>query len=364
MTEVQSMILNLSFPDSLDEVYDIMESSGEFDIEVIARDAAEYEWTIAKWAKPGDIVFFMHSRTSIQRIRRLKKELRDNTDCWKREGKYEVLRTALNRAEELYDCYGGKIFALAKIDSQPTNYGEEDNGFTPHWKSRIYASVCDAYLLSNPIDLAEFKSFVILSTGGTITPVYGAEFEKLRDLVLSKNDGPLYLKQCISMPIPFMKMNENNWLDVASKYRMSFIYEKQFRAFYVDYFLRIFSDRKRFYEECACEKSGQPTSFVDNVIVFSKQYLPVEVKLSVKAERDLERQVRKYCYLDKLYLDKKKGKLAVDYPIVNNKVFVIDTFSTYLYHYDEDYLEEITNLNQIKDNKDIIAVRELVMAKM
>ena len=76
MNYVQSYISNISFPDSLEEVYNYAHF---FDMEKImmAGECGEYEerkteWTAPKWCKKGDIVFFMCMQTADAKIRKIK----------------------------------------------------------------------------------------------------------------------------------------------------------------------------------------------------------------------------------------------------------------------------------------------------
>ena len=72
MNYVQAYISNISFPNSLDEVYNYAHF---FNMEAIIRggDDGEYEdretaWTAPKWCKKGDIVFFMHAKYANSKI--------------------------------------------------------------------------------------------------------------------------------------------------------------------------------------------------------------------------------------------------------------------------------------------------------
>lgn len=329
-------------------------------MEYLITEEDDYCWTAPKWAKPGDIVFFMHSKSSLQTIRRLKKELKCNKDILSKSD-YVLLSDTLERGEELYNRYGGKIFLIAQIDGktfeeEPLEY--DDN---PQWKSRIYTYLTGYKLLEDPVGLDEFNNFIKLSCGGTITPVFGKEFERLKEIVQSKNEVPDYLIKSRSMPIPLSRIDNNNWFEVASKYRFSFLYESQFRTYYVDYFLKLLGDRKTFYRECDCIKYGQHKSWVDNVILLKGKYLPVEVKLSVKAEDDIKKQVRKYCRLDELILNRKNDLSAPIEKVYRDNVLIIDTFGLYVFDYDADSIIEICLLEEIKGINDIRELRNKVI---
>ena len=68
MSEVQAVILNLSFPKGLNEIIDLIHEKGKLDMQALLEtDGIEesiHSWTLPKWIKPGDIVFYMHSKNS------------------------------------------------------------------------------------------------------------------------------------------------------------------------------------------------------------------------------------------------------------------------------------------------------------
>ena len=52
------------------------------------------------------------------------------------------------------------------------------------------------------------------------------------------------------------------------------------------------------FEECECSRSGNPTGIADYFVSVHGQWVPVEAKLNVNAERDLAGQLQKYLYVD------------------------------------------------------------------
>ncbi|SFP96380.1 hypothetical protein SAMN02910358_00296 [Lachnospiraceae bacterium XBB1006] len=358
MLEVQAVIVNFSFPKSLEELLAIERENGGLDIENLLENADLYSWTMPKWIKPDDIAFLMHARSSITTIRHLKKQLKMDRTVFSNE-EYKILTEALEVGEEIYRKFGGKIFMVARVGGKPY-YGEpEELGYSPHWKSRIYADIKEGHVLKTPIDLSEFNSFIKLSCGGTFTPVYGKQYEQLKSLIKTKNEIPDYMDKSVAMPIPFARMNDKNWMQASVKYRRSFMYESQFRAFYVDYFLRGLADRKTIYRECACKKDKSRPAFVDNVIIFGGKYLLVEVKLSKDAEQNLFGQLKKYCDVKELKLDSKrdvdKSLIVADY------VLLIDTYGVYLYSYKNESLIRIADLDDIRDSDDILKIRNAIL---
>lgn len=369
MNYVQSFITNIAFPTSLDELYnyahlfnieqiltliDEVDFSDPFDEDTYTQRTNE--WTAPKWAKTGDIVFFMHSKTAISKITRLKTELLQHRDEF-RSNKFWTMMNAISRAKALYSAYGGKIFAVAKITGHPHYIGSDDD-FPVHWTNRIYAETDSIFLLENPVDISEFNSKITISRTGAITAVFGDNFDYLKSLILHKNKVvESYFKEAVAEPMPLHNINENNWLTVVNKHRRSFFLEEQFRSYYVNSFLSHFGDIKTFWRECRCIRANKNDTFVDNVIKFNGMYLPVEVKLSVSTEQDIIKQISSYCRLDELQLDKDKHIFDNMY---SNNVLVIDTDKIYIY---SDVIKDFTyviDLDDIKTTDDIIALRSCV----
>ena len=371
MQEVQAVILNIAFPKSLEEVLKIQHDEGYFDIEYLLANCALSDcsepptttWTVRKWCKKGDIIFFMHSKSSHATISRLKNELKRYSDDYT-EDDFNTLTAALERGSELYQKYGGKILAVAQISGTPVYDKIDEQERIIHWQSPLYATVSGYYCLKSPIELSEFNTFITLSTGGAITPVFGKEFEALKALIMSKNAVPRYLEESVAMPIPLAKITGDNWIQVASQYRRSFFLEKQFRAYYVDYLLESLGDRKGFFVECPCIKQGRKPSFADNVIVMDGKYLPVEVKLNIHAEQDLIGQLRKYCAVDALILDKKKNRFAAPDKLFNQGVLTIDTDAVYWYSDIDQSICQIWSLDNVSAKRDILNLREQVISLM
>ena len=337
---VQSYISNISFAKSIDEIISRYENYSEYTTldPIFNEDCVE--WTAPKWAKNDDIVFFMFSKTSIDTIHHLNKFFESNINEYSSDVQ-KTIKTSLAHGEELYESYGGCIFAVGRINGTLLNddFAVENNF---HWQGRIYAPIGEIIILEKPIHISEFNSFILISRQSSITPLFGDNFEQLKNLIL-KNNKIGYLINAHSSPVPLAKINSDNWFSVANQYRRSFFLEYQFRVFFVDYLLPLLSDDKRFYEECSCVKDNQPVTFVDNVILFNSKYLPVEIKLNINAEKDLQKQCRQYCSLKKLFLKKNNEKQVDKNEIYANNVLIIDTNGIYIFS------ESINKINKILD---------------
>lgn len=340
-------INNIAFPKSLEELKETyIDTYGMFDIEDVLT-CQETSWTSPRWAMAGDICFFMHAKSARITISALKTELIRNRNAYS-EADYQELLYWLDHGKDLYKKYGGKIFAVAMVIDAPEE--DCDDNRIIHWKAPIYAEMGGFWRLERPIDISEFKKYVTLSSRGAITPVYGEEFINLRKLIMDKNQGsPKYLRTSIAADAETSRINRENWIRIASAYRHSFIYEKQFRYYYVDYFLSSVGDIKTIYCECRCVKHGvTDTSRVDNIIRFHGRYLPVEVKLSFPDESNLIAQVKKYCNDDEVFLDKNEKRGVRKELLYNNHVLLIDRDLVCLY---DDRTGTISNLYCFDDLK-------------
>lgn len=371
MNSVQSFITNISFPTSLDELYDYAHL---FDVEKILGldyfnlidkkgvfhmdnpkiyESRKTSWTAPKWCKKGDIVFFMHSKTANATISRLKTELLQyqnqmESDC------FWTLMNALFRAKKLHDTYGGKIFAIGEVCGELHYYQDDD----AHYKSTVFASMDKIFLLEKPIDISEFNSKITVSRQGSITPVSGENFDFLKQVIQHKNKiVEEYFQEAVATLVPLYNLTDENWLPVLNQYRRSFFLEEQFRTYYVNRFLKYFGDNKTFYRECTCIKQGNAKKFVDNVIKFQGKYLLVEVKLSVSAEQNIIGQLANYSCIDELWLDKNR-KILDGY--FRNNILAIDTDHIYIYNNFQHEIKPIYNLDDIKTCEDIIKLREVI----
>ncbi len=356
---VQSFINNISFPKSLDELQVFIYKHGCFNVEDILQNEDEY-WTVPKWAKPGDIVFFMHSKTAIAKITALTTQLINHADQFSTE-EFSAMDEWLKRGRKLYEKFGGKIFAIGRVKGEPVyeNYTDDDD--VPfHWNSRIYADIDSVIVLENPVDISEFNDFILVSRGPAITAVLGEQFERLREIISKRNRLPRYVRDSVAIPIPLKDINKDNWISMANRYRRSFFLEIQFRSFYVDYLLPLLGDQKKTYRECRCVKTGYPDSFVDNIIKFDGKYLPVEIKLDINAEKNIKGQTIKYCDVEKCYLTNKETKYIDFKSMYRSNVLIIDTYCIYLFDANKNSIASLYNLDDLDHESKIQKVHDII----
>ena len=353
---VQSFVSNMSAPTSLEE---LMYTDGLTLPENLMSESTN-EWTAPKWAKAGDVVFFMHSKTARTSLTRLRTELTDRKSEFQ-AAEYTLLMGHIEDALDIHAQYGGKIFAVGRVCGGP-EYANSDEliGSVVHWKSRNYSAIDNIRVLDHPVDISVFRDYIYITRGGATTPLFDKEFECLREDVGRNNDLPAYVRNAIARPIPLRRINKSNWIEVAYDYRRCFILEKQFRQFYVDYLLRDIGDQKKFFTECRCQRADINDSFMDYVMLFDGKFLPVEVKLAVSAEPNIVDQVSKYVHNSCVYLADDGTRCADWREFHDGKVLIVDTDKIYMYDDTVGTLDDIYDLNELDSPKKLADIRQAI----
>jgi hypothetical protein len=121
---------------------------------------------------------------------------------------------------------------------------------------------------------------------------------KLRN-VGQKNTLPPFLRDARGGEAGFRNVNTSNWPTISCAQHVRFIHETQIRAYLLDYLLAEVKDPGTpLLEECQCFRDGRATGFADYFIKLHGQWVPVEAKLNMLAEKDILRQVAKYMHID------------------------------------------------------------------
>ena len=355
MTGVQAFVTNNTLPKDFEDFFQYLELGYAYPVESLTCNEGEpEEWTAPKWCREDDIVFFMFAARAKSNLSRARNQyLREYRERFGEEDRRAIDET-FDYLFGLHKQLGGKIFAIGRVSGASFFQRDVEYGRDVHWKSTIYAPISDIYQLKRPVDISEFREFLTISRVGTITPVMGSAFRQLKELIMRHNEVPMYFAKSDATPTPLMSINEENWLEVNNLYRHSYFLEHQFRVYYVDYFLRLLGDTKSFYSECVCVSALSDNSRVDNVVKFYGKYLPVEVKLNVRGERDLPGQCRRYCRLKTIELRRPMDG-SVCY---TDHVFVIDTGAVYLYAYETHSVAELKSLDEFEEPADVLAFRE------
>lgn len=352
---VQAYILSLTYESTLDELWERIEYQGCDTITCLSVTKHDdiYEYVAPNWIAEGDIVFFYYAKSSLKTIKRLKNEcenLNISDDLYTHKS---LLKKTLENAEKIYKMVGGCIITVGQIVGV-AEIGESVEH--PHFKSKIFAPVTNFLNLEVVIPFEIFSEYIEFKYRGSITPVLGESFEKLKEDILEDNSYIDYLKNAHSVPTPLSGISDSNWLTITKEYRRKFFLEIQFRKYYVDYFLKHFGDYKKFYSECSCYRNGKLTGIADKCIQFNGKYVFIEVKLNIKSVPHIEEQLEKYCEVEIANLTDDKKISKAD--IVQNYVFLIDINGLYIYSHRTGKIEIVKKLDYIKAICDIKDLRQ------
>lgn len=177
---------------------------GEYVLERVIYEQNEIDgWTVPRWAKHGDVVFFMHASSVKSYLRSIRKTLTEQKNSYSRKEFNKAMRF-IQHGLDLYNKYGGKIFAIAHVTGLPELLNSEEEGEL-YWHSKIYAKISKAYFLEHPVDISEFRHFISIAKRTSITPVVGNNFDKLKEL--HGNDIPRYVAEAKAVPLPLTDIN-------------------------------------------------------------------------------------------------------------------------------------------------------------
>lgn len=357
---VEAFVNNVSVPKSLEELAArYLDGNDAQNLVKEVIDDGFTSWTSPKWAKRGDIVLFMHSKTANSTLTRLRTQVRTQLN----PKSPAAIQFEKSIADQLafHKKYGGKIFAIGRVKSAPERMTVDPNA---HFKSNTFCDINDLFLLDNPIHISQFNSFIMISRLSGITPVYGKEYDRLKEIITENNDVPDYFQNSYSTPFPHTLVNEENWMELGLEYRYSFTLEVQFRQCYVNYLLKRLGDQRTIYMECSCYKGNNPVTFVDNIIRIGGKLLPVEIKLNKNVEPNLEGQCEQYCKLDNIVLSKKAVKAVNMNTVIDDKVLVIDTFGVYMFFLKDLSIRFVHDLDEIRSEKDIQELRNKILKRI
>lgn len=349
----QAYILNISAIQSVEELREMIRKKYPHTVEMPLLDGYnEVGWyTAPSWIMDGDIVFFYHAVTAKEHNKRLRRQIRhsDFDDA-------DELNKYLDYCDILYEKYGGRIYAVGKVAGSA--FYSESEWEHPHFKSRIFAPISNVEKLEFPLSADIFKEFLPITRHSGITPVLGNDFMNLKSLLLRYNELPC-LKECTSVSIPLREVKKGNWLKSANENGRRFLYEAQFRKYYVDYLLICLSDNGKYYSEVSCVKDGTISGRADNCIKFDGKYLFIEVKLHMFSKYDLIEQAQQYCNVDSFHIG--KDIISSD-GIYQNQVLLIDEKRICIYDTKlNDCVSEIAELYSIKSMYDIRNLKKMIV---
>ena len=173
-------ITNFQSPLDLDELQEFQKSGYGSNLSSLLEDS-EYgtEWSVPSDAAPFDVVFFMCAATSTdsRHMAGVRKQAKLSGD--------QALIDLAEAQYTLHKTYAGKILAVGLVEAEPEAVESGDGNSRPHWFSRIYPVI----LLENPIDISEFRDFIMVSRTGAITKLDDIQYDALIHVIVNRNSG-------------------------------------------------------------------------------------------------------------------------------------------------------------------------------
>lgn len=312
--EVQACISSVSFPTSMDGLRETLRWNAEYgrpalDMDILLRYDPDKgsEWTGPRWLTTGDVMFFYHTKSAKDHINRLVRELRaTRPGVGDSLGRLlallgyvtkEELVNALHHALELAARYSGTIFACARVGG--TSELVEDISRHSHFKSRVAVPLAQVHVFESPLPPGVVEQCVRIQRAGAVTIIGRREFDEIRSQLAAANQIPEFLSQVQFTDRGFQQVNQSNWPSISCAAGSRFRLESQIRSYLLDFLLNEVKDANTpLLLECTCLRDGCKTGTVDYFVQVHGRWIPVEAKLNVLSEMDIESQIERYIHID------------------------------------------------------------------
>lgn len=337
---VHACITAVSFPETLSELLWMVGEgpngygNTHMELLILDHDEEDGSWTAPRWITTGDILFFYHTKKSTKRIERLLRDYDRGHPDWDEITDPGAMVLLLEQQMDIAATYAGTIFACAQISGRARYESENPpQRDERHWRGHIYAPYPRVDIFESPLPDTEFHRYLRLSTGGTLTPLYGAAFTGVQELLRVRNRSlPDYLERAKPGGIGFRDVTSRTWRSVILRPETHFIDEGQVRAYLIDYLLKEIKDpRTTILEECSCIRNGTTMGVVDYIIRVGGVWLPVEAKLNIYAERDLPTQLKKYRLADGFRATRGTERGRKQDSATASSVLIVDAAGVYLF---------------------------------
>lgn len=314
---VESAITSVSFPKSLADDPKTVEKVEKWldDLRALRDSGGEpLSWTAPSGMKSGDVLFFYLTKSSEVNLKRLRRNLDDETSVGgflrKAFAKHRTrsFRRSLDEAIEMAEEYAGRVFACGEVVGRPAPEAPEP-GYSPRFESRLFAPVGRVHVFDAPLAYDELSRRVGIRQGA-ITALHGKSFTHVKEGLSIRNELPTFLRN--AAPAAHEFAGEGDWEDVARKGELRFLDEDHMRKLLVDPMLEEIKDRESpVFEECRCLYRKKWKGVADYFVEVGGAWLPVETKRNILAEPDITKQIAAYTRAQKFKPTRgsRKGKV-------------------------------------------------------
>lgn len=167
-------IVNFNISRYLSDIKYIYDNNGKTNIDILLEDftVGYTEWSVPQKAVPGDIVVFYCAKEASHNLGMATSHIPADYN--------QQFRTFVNQQKALYKKYSGFILGYGVVSSMP----EHDDG--SNW---WFADINQLEQFITPIHIDDFRNYIFISRGNSITYLKDYQWEILKWLVNQKNPG-------------------------------------------------------------------------------------------------------------------------------------------------------------------------------
>lgn len=309
-----------SFPADLSDYRLQVKEFGQSTLEDLLELSDISGWSLPASSMAGHPVWFQVTASSIKQGKACLGEART------RGTKGEV--RDLERLQRVIEAHAGRVISVGRI----TGSAVAGRGVDKHFRGRIFAPVADLTVLSHPVpadarsDLSELSPFAHAAAQRT-NRLVGSDEEYERMLAIVEQAGnriPKWARVRINA--------SDDWVEVANETGANWIDEDQLKGQFGIPLARELSDNRRVITEVRAQPDRvkkRSRCMVDGLIQVGGVPLPVEYKLSRRAESDLAGQLVQYAGPG--VFDKKGKRTTRSWRTEHPYVLVIDGEGMFVY---------------------------------
>ena len=165
-------ILNFNISRYLPNIKSIFDNNRKTSLDVLLEDFSNgfTSWSIPKKAKPGDLAAFYCAKESSHNFAMATSHIPADYS--------QEFRTFVEEHKTLYKKYSGFILGYGVVSSMP-DFDDETN--------RWYADINQLVQFATPISIDDFKNYIFISRGNSVTYLKDYQWEILKWLINQKN---------------------------------------------------------------------------------------------------------------------------------------------------------------------------------
>ncbi len=165
-------IVNFNVSRDFSDLESRLDNYGNTNINILLDDFinGKTNWSVSKNAKPGDIIIFLCAKTAKDNL---------STALYHAPAGYiKENKDLINQQTALYNQFSGHLLGYGIVSSIPV----KDNS-----SNRWMADIDNLQQFSNPIYFDDFKDFIFIIRGNSVTGINDEQWERLKWTINQKN---------------------------------------------------------------------------------------------------------------------------------------------------------------------------------